>query len=66
MSETESGMMTERCIGCGATFEAVDGPVHEYMHSAPGCFAAFNDLLAAEYSSPELMVTHRLTVDTWA
>ncbi len=59
-------MTVERCIGCGAEFHAMDGPVHDYMHSSPACFAAFNALLAAEYSSPALMGIHRLTVDTWA
>lgn len=59
-------MITELCIGCGAAYDAMDGPVHDYMHSSPACFAAFTELLAAEYSSGELMGIHRLTVDTWA
>lgn len=58
--------MIERCVGCGGKFEASNGPVHNYMHSSPGCFAAFNELLAAEYSSISLKTVHRLTVDTWA
>lgn len=58
--------MLETCIGCGAVFERVDGPVHDYMHSSPACFAAFNSLLAEEYSASDLRATHRLTVDTWA
>lgn len=55
-----------QCAGCGAEFEPFDGPVHDYMHSSPECFAAFNELLAAEYSSEWLRAVHRLTVDTWA
>lgn len=58
--------MFGNCIGCGARFEEADGPVHEYMHSSPACFAAFNSLLAEEYSSSDLKIVHRLTVDTWA
>lgn len=58
--------MIERCVGCGGKVEASNGPVHNYMQSSPGCFAAFNELLAAEYSSISLKVVHRLTVDTWA
>lgn len=58
--------LRETCVGCGAEFEQVDGPVHEYMHSSPACFAAFNRLLVEEYSSHELKDVHRLTVDTWA
>jgi hypothetical protein len=53
-------------MGCGGGFAASDGPVHDYMLSSPACFAAFNTLLAAEYSASELRQVHRLTVDTWA
>lgn len=58
--------MLETCIGCGAKYEPVDGPVHEYMHSSPACFAAFNSLLVEEYRSRALKDVHRLTVDSWA
>lgn len=58
--------MTVACDGCGAHYSALDGPIHAYMSSSPACFAAFNTLLAAEYSAVELKQTHRLTVDTWA
>lgn len=36
------------------------------MLSSPACFAAFTSVLAAEYSDPALLQTHRLTVDTYA
>jgi len=37
------------------------------MTSSPSCWAAFNVVLAREYSDPELMISvHRLSVDTWA
>lgn len=57
---------TEPCPGCGALFEPSEGPIHAYMLSSPPCFAAFNTVLAAEYGSPALRDTHRLSVDTWA
>ena len=47
-------------------FPPLDGPVHDYMHSSPSCFASFGTILAAEYSSAALRPTHRLSVDTWA
>lgn len=56
----------EPCIGCGGLFAPVDGPTHEYMESSPACWRAFGDLLAAEYSAPELMPVHRLSVDAYA
>lgn len=36
------------------------------MLSSPACWAAFGEVLAREYSNPDLMDIHRLTVDTWA
>lgn len=57
---------SEKCPGCGAVFEAVDGPTHRYMISSPACWRAYGELLAAEYSTPALMATHRLSVDAYA
>lgn len=59
-------MQLERCVGCGAMFRPESGPVHRYMDSSPACWAAFGRILAAEYSNPELMKVHRLSVDTFA
>ena len=36
------------------------------MTSSPACWATFGEVLAREYSNPELMRIHRLSVDTWA
>lgn len=36
------------------------------MTSSPACWAAFGAVLAREYSNPELMAVHRLSVDAWA
>lgn len=57
---------SERCIGCGGLFSPVEGPIHDYMESSPACWRAFGVLLAAEYSAPELLPVHRLSVDTYA
>lgn len=65
-STTKENHPLETCIGCGSITEAIEGPVHEYMLSSPGCFAAFNSLLAAEYSSEALQSVNRLTVDAFA
>jgi len=58
--------MDEVCPGCGACLPAIDGPVHKYMTSSAACFTAFNEILAAEYSSALLMRDHSLTVDAYA
>lgn len=56
----------EVCPGCGSRLPAVDGPVHAYMTSSPACWAAFNAVIAREFSDPSLMPVHRLSVDAWA
>ncbi|HYI42034.1 MAG TPA: DUF5946 family protein [Sphingomicrobium sp.] len=59
-------MDAQRCPGCGSELPALDGPTHAYMTSSPACWHAFGLVLEREYSSPELMKVHRLTVDAWA
>jgi len=54
------------CIGCGAGFDAGDGPTHPYMESSPGCWAAFGEVLAREYGDANYFRVHRLTVDAYA
>ena len=44
----------------------VDGPTHRYMESSPGCWAAYGEVLTREYSNPDLLDVHRLTVDAYA
>jgi len=59
--------MDEACPGCGVVLPAVDGPVHRYMESSAACWARYGEILAREYSDPELMQEcHRLTTDTFA
>jgi len=57
---------TVSCVGCGAIVPDIDGPVHEYMESAPGCWSAFGDVLAMEFGDFRYPECHRLTVDTYA
>ena len=59
-------MTTEKCFACGGTFKDMDGPVHAYMDSTPGCWAAFGEVLAKEYSDQAYFKIHRLTVDLYA
>ena len=53
------------CPGCGAEFPEHDGPVHRYLESTPGCWAAFGEVLAREYSDPTYMKVHHLTADAY-
>ncbi len=34
------------CIGCGGRVPDIDGPVHRYMDSSPGCWHAYTELMA--------------------
>ena len=54
------------CIGCGALLEVRHGPTHRYLESSPACWAIYGEVLAREYSQPELMEVHRLSVDAYA
>lgn len=61
-----SGKGSVPCVGCGGMFLEHDGPTHRYMESSPGCWAAFGEVLAREYSDPAYGCLHRLTVDAYA
>ncbi|MGB3543449.1 DUF5946 family protein [Rubrivirga sp.] len=54
------------CPGCAGLFPDGTGPVHRYMESSPGCWAAYGRVIAREYSEPELGHVHRLSVDAYA
>ncbi|MEO1029244.1 MAG: DUF5946 family protein [Pseudomonadota bacterium] len=55
------------CPGCGGRFSDIEGSVHGYMASSPGCWKSYGELLAREYSDPDLFArAHRLTVDAYA
>lgn len=46
--------------------EDIEGPTHRYMESSPGCWAAYGQVLAREYSDVTFAKNHRLTVDAYA
>ena len=54
-----------RCLGCGALVPDCDGPTHEYMLSAPCCWATFNELAARQYEIASFDL-RRLAVDAYA
>ncbi|MDH3403856.1 MAG: DUF5946 family protein [Acidobacteriota bacterium] len=58
--------MESPCFSCGAVVADCDGPVHPYMASSPGCWAAFGEVLEREYSAAAYAKNHRLTVDAYA
>src|SRR5437764_1070524 len=52
---------------CKGDFDAIEGPVHEYMESTPGCWSAYSKVLAVEYENYQVLHdVHRLTVDAYA
>jgi len=58
--------MPERCEGCGAEVEAMGGPIHRYMTSAPACWARYGELLGALSIEPALQMARRMSVDAYA
>jgi Family of unknown function (DUF5946) len=58
-----------RCSGCGAIVPDIAGPVHAYMHAAPGCWALYCGLedwrasLTAGHDAPTLI---QYLVDSYA
>jgi len=59
-------MESIKCVGCNGLFPDIDGPIHRYMKSSSGCWAAFGEVLVREYSDPNYYPVHRLTVDAYA
>ncbi len=59
--------MTEliRCLGCGALVPDIDGPSHEYMLSAPGCWSLFNQVSVLQYEIASFDL-RRMAVDAYA
>lgn len=56
----------ERCIGCNAQVEVIEGPIHRYMTSAPACWKRNGELLTVLYSRPTNQTTLIMCVDTYA
>lgn len=59
-------MNTFKCFSCGGEYPDIDGPVHRYMKSSPGCWSVYGEVLAREYSNRAYFDVHRLTVDAYA
>lgn len=57
---------TEQCVGCGAIVPRIDGPIHRYMTSAPGCWAMHGELSAHHLSDPGAVRYRQLCVDAYA
>ena len=54
-----------QCPGCGALVSDIDGPTHEYMLSAPGCWSLFNEVAVLQYEIASFDL-RRLAVDAYA
>jgi len=55
-----------KCPSCKGLYMEFDGPTHSYMASSAGCWQAYSELLAKEYSDLKYWENHRLTVDSYA
>lgn len=53
------------CSGCAALVPDIDGPVHEYVPSAPSCWKAFGELQADEAWRFGYPPMHRMVVDAY-
>jgi hypothetical protein len=56
---------TITCAGCGALVPDIDGPVHKYVPSAPGCWKTFGEVQADEALRFRYPPAHRLVVDAY-
>ena len=56
----------ETCVGCGAAVEQIEGAVHRYMTSAPGCWARYGELLGVLSIEPSLQWARVMCVDAYA
>jgi hypothetical protein len=56
---------TRACSGCGAVVPDIDGPVHKYVPSSPGCWKTFGELQADEAQRFGYPLAHRVVVDTY-
>ena len=56
----------EHCIGCGAVVPKVDGPVHRYMTSAPGCWVLWGTVNARILSDEGAIEHRQFCVDAYA
>ncbi|MEO1250727.1 MAG: DUF5946 family protein [Pseudomonadota bacterium] len=57
--------MKEQCPDCGGFFEPSDAAAHKYLGASPGCWAAFNVVMAREFQDAAYFAAHRFTVDAY-
>ncbi|MEO5720368.1 MAG: DUF5946 family protein [Chthoniobacterales bacterium] len=55
-----------RCVGCGGMFPEIAGPTHRYMESSPGCWAAYGEVIARQYTDVNYAAAGQLIVDAYA
>lgn len=58
-------MAQTKCPGCGALVPDIDGPVHKYVPSAPGCWLTFGEVQADEAQRFRYPPAHRMVVDAY-
>ncbi|MGD0981452.1 MAG: DUF5946 family protein [Solirubrobacteraceae bacterium] len=56
---------SKTCPQCGAQVLDIDGPVHAYVPSSPGCWMTFGELQADEMQRFRYPPAHRLVVDAY-
>ena len=57
---------TEKCIGCGAFVPRIEGPIHPYMTSAPGCWLIFGEVNARYFGNEAAASYRQLCADAFA
>lgn len=63
----KSKVKSIQCYGCGALVDYIVGQPHKYIGASQGCWNLYGEILSkkyGEYNYP--LLTHRLTVDTYA
>jgi Family of unknown function (DUF5946) len=60
-----NGMSMTRCPGCNEPVPDIEGPVHAYVPSAPGCWRVFGEVQADESLRFGYPPEHRLVVDAY-
>lgn len=58
-------VLTVSCAWCGALVPDIDGPVHKYVPSAPGCWQTFGQVQADELLRFGYPPAHRIVVDAY-
>src|ERR1700757_1057083 len=58
-------MSTIHCPGCNALVPEIEGPVHKYVPSAPGCWKVFGEVQADESLRFGHPPDHRFVVDAY-